>query len=356
MSRNVNLIYGKDNWDKLKGNGFVDLNVVKAKCSKQERFKNIENMLNISSNENFDADESVYHQKAIFTYAAAEAMKTVYPEMNYKQYTSITQAGGPEVEKSEWAIQDNFGAWQLSSPMNNTYPNVGMNLKWFGADRAWYCNGMAVTDWEIGKSRRLGVDLVMEYTNTIYRTWEEQCQKSFWLADGTQTYGGSLGLLYNSDVNHYSLPNGTWASATADDIWEDLFKFVNQPNFTSYGSLSRVTEILMPSSVYSILCTTRFSNAGEFVIEKFKREFPNIRINSSMEIFDTMTTTPAGNSSKTIIVGLTNNPSYYKFEIPLGVTPIPVIKQGKFTYQGFDGVIGSVELFQPKSLVISEIN
>lgn len=88
---------------------------------------------------------------------------------------------------------------------------------------------------------------------------------------------GMTGIANNASVSSVTPTTGSWASASADEVYGDLAKIVNAI-FSDSKGVHVCNQILLPPSLFVIADTLRLPNTAITVLEFFKSKNPGVDV------------------------------------------------------------------------------
>jgi len=123
---------------------------------------------------------------------------------------------------------------------------------------------------------------------------------------------GIEGFVNNSNVPITAAPNGSWATATADQILEDMFAFEDAVIQNSDENFPADT-MLLPSTLYGRIATLRASTQSDMTVLQFF--LANAQSVRTVERWNTLNT--AGPLSAPRVVCYKRDPMVVKLQLPI---------------------------------------
>jgi hypothetical protein len=202
-----------------------------------------------------------------------------YSELKGRKFVPVTSEAGLTKEFVTTRIFEGYVMAKVVSDYSTDYPLV--TAAGFEVTSKFHTIGDAYsyTIMEMMKARDAGVPLSEKYATLAKRGIELGIDDM--IAVGVPQ-AKTFGLINNPNVSLQTLPNGTWASATSEQILADLNALVTQM-WTGTLELYAPDTILMSTAAYRLI-SIKLLNAGNSsnitVLEAFKKQNPGISVES----------------------------------------------------------------------------
>jgi hypothetical protein len=277
-----------------------------------------------------DAAEYIGVTDASETMTFARALETVsnrvyekqYPEFKGRSFVPFSAEGGDASEFITFRMWDSFFMSKVVANYATDFPSVSasateVTMKYYDIGDSYH---YSVTD--LRQAARAGVPLVERLQMAARKGIE-------WGIDEAVAVGcpqtNSYGLLNNPNVSLLSVTNGTWASATGEQMLDDLNSIVTQMITNSY-ELYRPDTILMSTAAFRKVSTKLLSatnSSGDTVLTAFQRQNPDITVESWTKL---NTANAAGTNGR--IVAYKRDPSVVEFIVGKEFEIFPPTQQG----------------------------
>ena len=136
----------------------------------------------------------------------------------------------------------------------------------------------------------------------------------------------TYGLANHPNVSLLTLSNGTWSSATAEDILDDLNQIVDTMVNTTL-EIHRPDTIVMSTAAYQLIAKKILNSAGstDSVLDVFKKQNPGITVQSWTKL---ATANAAGTNGR--IIAYKKSADVLEFEMGQEFEVFPAIQEGLF--------------------------
>lgn len=169
---------------------------------------------------------------------------------------------------------------------------------------------------------------------------------------------GTTGLVNNTDVTAASATNGNWASATADQILEDVNEAIIAAwAAAEYDRDAIPNHILIPYEQYNVLVSTKVSSAADKSVLQYLLE-NNIAKANGVDLFIGATSycKGAGTGSTDRMVVYCNREKYVAMDELVPITrALTTPNAENFCYDtAYAANVSELELFYPETAVYSD--
>lgn len=221
------------------------------------------------------------------TMTFARALETVsskvyrkkYPEFKARSFVPFSNEGGDSSQFLTFRVWDSFFMAKVVSDYATDFPSVSaaateIAMKYYDLGISYHYH---VRDLQY--AAKAGVPLTDELQMAARKGIEQGIDEA--VAFGVPQ-ANSYGLVNNPNVSLVTLPNGSWSSATGEQMLEDLNSIVTQMFSTTF-ELYRPNTILMSTLAYQKIATKLLSPANASsatVLTAFKDQNPDISVGS----------------------------------------------------------------------------
>ena len=180
----------------------------------------------MENNIHLDANENAFFSREL------EAIKSQtydikYPELKAQQYIPVNTDVDEGATSITYIQYDGNGVSKFIADYADDIPNIEVNGKEFTSPVREHANFYQFTNKEIRAAAKAGKPLRSMKAQKSRQAYEQLVDNTAWLADGSATWRGLTGLVYNPNVNIDPAPNGTWATATPDQKIADVNFAIN---------------------------------------------------------------------------------------------------------------------------------
>lgn len=268
---------------------------------------------------NLDANESAFFVREL-THIKARSYDVVYPEFKAVRYIPVSGEAGPGADTVLYRQFDRVGMMQLIANYADDLPRVDVFGKEFSVVVKSIGGSYGYNIQEIRAAQMVGRPLDSRRAMALRFAFDQYVNKLGWLGDGTPTYGGMYGLLFQPNTSKGDATVGAWATATADQIIADFQKAYNGIVVTTKG-VEVPNTCLLPIDAYTRIATTPRSTVSDTtVLEFLEKAFPGIKfdwVNELTAVTSTLGKKPDGTTGSTnCMVLFKSSPDKLTYEIP----------------------------------------
>lgn len=201
-----------------------------------------------------------------------------YTKLKGRSLVGTGQMVDPGAESVRWESFDRFGVPELITDHSSDSPQANANAVEAHAYMKSYGLGFGYSFQEIEAARLAGrsVDQARAMACRM-----GQAEKLDYIIAFGDTLAGSKGLLNQASAQDITGDlNGTWASASADDILEDLFNLVDAGEANT-NECEKVTRLVLPTTSYRLISSKpRTTGTDTTVLKFFTDNRPGIEVTS----------------------------------------------------------------------------
>ena len=170
---------------------------------------------------NEDANETVFFARQL-EHVKAQSYDKKYPAYKAQQFIPVNTGVDEGAKSITYESYDGNGQSKFIADYADDLPNVEVSGTEFTTPVRQHGNSYQFSNQDLRASRMAGKNLPTRKADRSRQAYEQMVDDTAWLADGSTQWRGLTGILYNSSVNIDPAPNGTWASATPDQIIADV--------------------------------------------------------------------------------------------------------------------------------------
>ena len=338
-----------DSFDKVVG--FSDAAI--AKIRSDESF--------LMASRRFDAGEAAFFARQL-EFIKAKTYDVKYPATLAQTLIPVSTEAGPGAKTITYRQYNSVGEAAPIAHNGQDLPRVDTFGKEFPYMVQPFGLSYGYTLDEIRESLFGNVPLEQRKANAARDIYERTINKYGWFANGTATYAGLTGLIYNADVQHTTALNGAWLSSgslalTVEQIINDVNDAITAVMVNTLN-IHQADTVLMPVAHYAILARTPRSTISDTTILQFlKDNNPGVSFYAVNELSSTyITKKPSDGSSTPVncLVAFERNPDVLTYEIPQPFEQLPVQERGLEFIVPCHYRSSSVIAYYPKAINIKE--
>lgn len=232
-----------------------------------------------------------------------------YPEFKGRQFVPVSMEAGPDSEYLTYRLWDGVTSAKVLSDFSTDHETVSASATEFTITFFDIGNMFKVTMRELRRAAKAGVGIQEKLFNYARRGVEGGIDDAIAVGlPAKRTYG----LINNPNVSLFTLTNGTWASATGQQILDDLNQMVNSTWVTTL-EMFKIDTILMSSAAYALISTKLLNNANSSnitVLQAFLAQHEGVQVKSWTRL---NTANAAGTNGR--IVAYKRDPEVLEFEM-----------------------------------------
>jgi hypothetical protein len=268
---------------------------------------------------NLDANESAFFVREL-TFIKSRSYDIIYPEFKAVKHIPVTNEAGPGADVVLYRQFNMVGMMQLIANYAADLPRSDVKGLEFSVIVKSIGGSYGYNIQEIRAAQMVGRPLDARRALAVRFAYDQYINKLGWLGDGSATWGGMYGLLFQPNTTKGNAITGTWSTATADQIIADF-----QAAYNSIISTTKGVEVpdtcLLPIAQYTRLATTPRSTISDTtVLEFLEKAFPGVTFDWVNELKD-VTSTAGKKPDRTTgstdcMVLYRNSPDKLTYEIP----------------------------------------
>lgn len=263
-----------------------------------------------------DAQETLVFARQLET-IKRRMYEVKYPELKNRKFVPEGNEAGPTTEYLTYRIWQDYVMAKVVSGYSTDIPMVTSSGSEVSVKPFSVADGYMYTVDELRSAQAANVPLIDRMARAV-RMGIELAREEH-VAFGTPEFGGG-GLLNHPNVQLVSLPNGAWASATGEEILEDM-NFLVTNMLTTTNEIFAGDTLVLTVAAHRLIATKILNTAaGErTVLEAFKAQNPGISVETWQKL---ATANSAGNGPR--ILFYKKDPEVLEFEVAIPFEQMPV--------------------------------
>ena len=288
-----------------------------------------------------DAGESAFFAREL-EHILTRAHEVQYPELRARLFIPVNNEAGPGAESITYNQFDKVGAAKLVTDYADDIPMADVYGKKFTSPVESIAIGFGYSLQEVRASAMVNRSLPTMKADAARRAHEQLVDEIGALGDANT---GLTGMLNNANVPTASAVNGTWATATADQIIEDMNEAV-ETMLTSTKSVESPDTILLPVDKFNVVNSRRVPDTDITILKFFMSNNAWIR-----NIDHWYRLTGAGAATTDRMVAYRRDPSKLELMIPQEFETLPVQERNLRFVIPTHSRIGGTIIYKPLSLI-----
>lgn len=304
---------------------------------------------------NLDDNEAVFFAREL-EFVKAQMYDIRYPEYQATMLIPVDTSAGPGAESIVYHQFDTIGVMKLMASYGDDAPRADVKGKEFLAPVKSIRGAYGYSIQDIRNAMFARRPLKTMKANAARRAYDQTVNKIGWFADGTATYAGLTGFLYNANTTKSPAPVGAWLTGpkTADQIIGDVNFAINNILKVTLNTETADT-LLLPVEQYTYIATTpRSSTSDTTILEFLRRVHPGVTFYSVNEL-DALDPKPSGPAGPTdVMVAYKKSPDKLQFAIPQPFEQFPPQERNMEQVVNTHARVGGVQFYYPLSCHIVE--
>ena len=300
----------------------------------------------------FDANENVFFSREL------EALKTrtydiKYPEFKAQQFIPVNKDVDEGATSITYQQFDKNGVSKFIADYADDIPNIEVSGKEFTSPVREHANFYQFTNKEIRAAAKVNRSLKSMKAEASRFAYEQLVDNTAWFADGTAAFRGLVGLVYNPNINVDPAPNGTWASATPDQIIADVNFAIENPNDVTNG-VEDVDTCLLSVTKFNQLASTRLTDTGQTILSFLQGVHPGVTFDKLSKLKNLDPKPSGGAGPVEVILAFKSSAKNLTLEIPMDYTQHAPQPEGLVQKIYTEGSTGGCIVYYPLSVQIVE--
>jgi hypothetical protein len=305
-----------------------------------------------------DVNESIFFKNDL-EFVMAEAFKVDYASLNARNHIPTDSGGKDWAESIVYNQYENVGASNWIANYGDDLPRCDVKGQQFAIIPKPFGQSYGFSVQELKAARNTNSPKPLEAwkaasTKQAFQQFENNIA---WFARGrAKEDAGLYGLLYNTSVTVSSAPNGSWGTATATQMVEDIQFAINTVKTLTLG-VENPTRLLMGIGSFTKIQSTQRSEGSDTTVLKFVQDnFPGVTFEGINEL-DNVNPKPSDvdtPANTNLLVAYDPNPMKLRLMVPLDFTQEPQEKRNLEFLINTHARIAGVFVFKPLSIHIVE--
>jgi hypothetical protein len=221
-------------------------------------------------------EDQLFFLKGELEYKKAQAYDVKYPNLRATQIFPVSNEAGPGAESISYEQYDQTGVNKFISDFADDLPRSDVKGKKYSqlVQSIGGCYGYSIQ--EIRASAMARKPLVAMRSMSARRSCDNLVEQIAFFADGSAKWAGLTGILYHPNVTKSAATTGTWTTATAAQMVDDVINAIESVTDLTNG-VEAVDTVALPIKKYGILATTQNSLASDKTCLTFLKEmYPGV--------------------------------------------------------------------------------
>lgn len=304
---------------------------------------------------NLDANETIYFLREL-EFVKAQVYNKLYPEYMWQFLFPVDSSAGPGAEAITYRSYDSVGVMKLMANYSDDAPRADVFAKEFTATIKSIRGSYGYSMQDVRASIYQNRPLKTLKADAAMAAYMQAVNDIAWFADGSGTYGGLYGFLYNPNTTKTNAPVGAWLTGpkTADQIIGDVNYAITRPRVLT-KKVEVVNTVIMPVDCYAhIASTPRSSTSDTTILEFLQRVHPTVTFVDCNEVA-AVNPKPSGAASATnCLIAYRRDPSKLELYIPQPFEQFPPQERNMEYIVNTHARIGGIAFYYPLSCIILE--
>lgn len=278
----------------------------------------------------------------------AQVYQTRYPSFDYSALAFVNTEGGLYSIGSVFYSGDIAGQAQFLNGGAFDMPYAGVSNTQFVQENQIAGIGYEWNIVELGRAAMLGRNLGADKAMAASKVAESFCYGVF-VSGNTEK--NMSGLINSSAVSAASATNGSWATATADEILADINEALQDID-TNTGTVHVANTLLLPTAKLNYIASQRVGDTNETILSFVKRNNAYSAVSGQdLTIRGLRDLATAGSGGTARLVAYDNSREVVQFHLPQPHQFLPAHHKSDTVYS-VGGLlnIGGTEIRLPKAL------
>jgi hypothetical protein len=286
---------------------------------------------------NLDAGESIFFSREL-EHILTRQHDIQYPELRVRMFVPVNNEAGPGAESITYYQFDKVGIAKIISDYSADLPRADVFGQKFTSPVESLGISFGYSVQEVRSAAMAQRSLPTMKANAAREAHERLVDEIGSLGDATT---GLTGFVNNANVPTGSALNGSWATATADQIIEDMNESVTSM-INSTNAVEVPDTILLPIQQFTIVNQRRIPDTEITVLQFFLRNSAFIRNVDHWYRLD-----GAGAASSDRMITYRRDPSKMELHIPQEYETFPVQEKGLEFMVPTHSRIGGTVFYKP---------
>lgn len=291
-----------------------------------------------------DASETMIFARQLET-VKNRVYEKKYAELKARQFVPFSYEGGPASEYITYRLWDHYTMAKVISSYGTDLPTVSASAQEFTMKFYDIANAYEYSIMDLRFAAKAGAPLTDKLAMAARRGIELGIEDA--VAVG-QPQVKTFGLTNHPNVSLLTVPTGTWASATGEQMLDDMNSLVTQMYANSLEIWTPDT-MLMSTNAFRKISTKLLSagnSSGDTVLSAFQRQNPGIMVASWTKL---NTANAAGTNGRIILYK--RDPEVLEFEMGQEFEVFPPQQKGFVLSHACKARMAGVALHHPMGII-----
>jgi len=297
-----------------------------------------------------DAGESAFFARELES-VKAQVYNVLYPEYTATRLIPVDSSAGAGAETITYRSFDRVGMAKIISNYADDLPRSDVFGKEFTINVKTIGGSFGYNIMEVRNASKAGRPLQQMKATATRQSNEQKVNNLAWFGDPDS---GLLGMLSQGHGIPTATAGTAWASATVDEIIDDLNSLINDPIDNTNG-VEKPDTILLPFAQFTLISTTQKSTASDTtILEFFLKNQPGVTVEPIPELKAVAPLPSGGAGPSDVAFAYTKRADKLTLEIPSAFEMLPVQERNlEFVVNTMSRIAG-VQFYYPLSANILE--
>lgn len=264
---------------------------------------------------NLDADQLVFFRQQL-QYIIPQSFNVKYSALMATTVFPVSNAAGPAAQSIVFEQFDTYGVAKFISDYADDLPMSGIKGKQFSILVQSIGGAFGYSMQEVRSAAATGMPLIDARAQSARRSVDMKINKTLWLADGTATWAGIMGIFNHPNISRAAATHGSWSVSNPQYMIDDVNVAIQSVADLTDG-VENVDTVLLPRYQYGLLKTTaRTSTSDTTCLEFLKSVNPGVTFGAINEL-NNMSNTRTGSGTTDGMLLYTRSNSHLRAEIPV---------------------------------------
>jgi hypothetical protein len=259
-----------------------------------------------------DANDVVFFQREL-EHIKAKTYDVIRPERGARSAFPISYDAGEGANFITYRQFDRAGMAKIVADYADDLPMAEISGKEFTQPVRDIGMAFQYSHKEIRESNLTQKSLEQRRANAAVEGIEDKLNQVAWHGDADF---GLIGFFSNPNIPTGNVPNGSWDTATAAEIYNDIETAVLDLLDISNG-VHEATEVQLPPKKYAKVFSTRMADGTDTTVAKFAEMNLNVKFSKFVELKGA----GAGGTDRMVVAE--KSPDNYTLEIPMELKMLP---------------------------------
>lgn len=297
---------------------------------------------------NMDSAKQAFSEREL-TFIRKKVYSKKYAKLKARDLLPVSYEVPSFATSHTYKMYSHFGVMKLIESYADNLPISTVGMEEFTSKVRAYGSAYEYSEDDIERSSATGTPLNTEQAFACRRGWEQLLEQVAWKGDPE---AGLIGMIYHPNISIAQATTGSWATATAQQIYGDMCQVWNAV-FSATNGEEEIDTLLIASNVYPI-AKNKILYDSKTVLKVFEENFPNVKVDYLTSL-NAVTPRPSGLSgTKNLMLGYIAQEDYIALEIPQEFKQHAPQVQNLAYKTNTTGKTAGVTLRYPLSVVVVE--